>query len=321
MSPRISLALPVYDGEEFIAQAIQSIIDQDFRDFELIITDNASTDRTEDICRAFAIRDERIRFFRNESNLGAAANFNRGFELASGEYFKWCAHDDVISSNFLEECVRALDKNSDAVIAYGRLLGINQEGAMTPYIEQELPDMKCVSPARRFRTLFSMHGLDAAMFGLCRRRTLALTSLHKPYYGSDCALLAEMALFGSFIRLPNIVLYNRDHPKRSVNIHSSERLVWQNPKASGRNAFEFSSRLKHLTAIAYRHRRIAPLYQTLSYLLVWVLHPLLVGRCVLEIIGAVSPSLRALLRNAGLGALNSLQRSFKRNSARAADRQ
>ncbi|HXV30758.1 MAG TPA: glycosyltransferase family 2 protein, partial [Sinorhizobium sp.] len=296
MSERVSFGLPVYNGESFIAEAIQSLLDQDFQDFELVITDNASTDRTAEICQAFAGRDARIRYFRNERNLGAGGNFNRAFELSRGTYFKWCAHDDLISRNFLMETVRALDENADAVIAYPALQGIDSRGAMTSYKEKAQPDMKEMSPASRFRILVAAHGCDAAMFGLWRRSALVQTSLHEPYYGSDCALLAEMALLGNFVRVPNAVLYSRDHPTRSVNLPSSERLLWHNQEASGANAFELSRRLRHLVAIAYRHRRQAPVHHSLYYLLLWMLDPPLIGRFILEGVGFFSPSLRGRLR-------------------------
>ncbi|TJV45636.1 MAG: glycosyltransferase family 2 protein, partial [Mesorhizobium sp.] len=162
-SPKVSLGLPVYNGENFLSDAIQSILDQDFSDFELVITDNASTDRTADICLEFAQRDRRIRYVRNVRNLGAGANFNRAFQLSTGEYFKWCAHDDRLSSGFLTDCVRALDANARHVIAYPRLLGIDETGQLTSYVERVLPDMGGSTPASRFRLMVAAHGWDAAM--------------------------------------------------------------------------------------------------------------------------------------------------------------
>jgi glycosyltransferase involved in cell wall biosynthesis len=316
-SPRVSLGLPVYNGENFIAEAIQSILDQDFPDFELIITDNASTDRTAEICQAFASGDARIRYFRNERNLGAGANFNRAFALSCGTYFKWCAHDDLISSNFLKEGVAALDLNVDAVISYPSLHGIDQNGALTSYRERDLPPLKGLPPASRFRILIAAHGCDAAMFGLWRRSALIRTSLHEPYYGSDCALLAEMALLGEFVRVPNAVLYSRDHPTRSVNLHSTERLVWHNQDAAGSNAYELSRRLRHLVVIAHRHRREVPLRWSLYHVLAWMSEPSLIGRFVLEGVGAFSPSLRGQLRLIGLRALKAMQKSSDEPSIRA----
>src|SRR4051794_3298661 len=93
--PKLSIGLPVYNGENFLAHAVDSILAQDFRDFELIISDNASTDRTAEICRGYAESDPRVRYVRFETNQGGSRNFCYVFELARGEYFKWAAHDDV----------------------------------------------------------------------------------------------------------------------------------------------------------------------------------------------------------------------------------
>ncbi|MDX0371241.1 glycosyltransferase [Sinorhizobium meliloti] len=309
MSARVSLGLPVYNGENFIAEAILSLLDQDFEDFELIITDNASTDRTAQICQAFAASDRRIRYVPNGRNLGAGPNFNRAFELSCGTYFKWCAHDDLISRNFLKEAVRALDENASAVIAYPTLQGIDRNGSLTSYSEGALPDMKGWSPAARFRAFATELGCDAAVFGLCRRGALALTSLHESYYGSDRALLAEMAVLGEFIHVAHAVLYNRDHPTRSVNLHSTERLAWQDQEASGANSLELSRRLRHLVVIAYRHRRQSPLHHSLWQLLLGVMKPHLLGRLILEGIGTFSPALRGKLRRAGVRALKSIHDS------------
>ena len=99
--PRVSIGLPVYNGENFLEFALDSILGQTFQDFELIISDNASTDATESICRRYAAKDSRIRYYRNPNNQGAAQNYNRVFALARGEYFKWAAHDDVCKPNYL----------------------------------------------------------------------------------------------------------------------------------------------------------------------------------------------------------------------------
>jgi glycosyltransferase involved in cell wall biosynthesis len=89
--PRVSIGLPVFNGEKYLAEALDSILSQTYRDFKLIISDNASTDRTEQICREYAAKDRRIRYYRNEKNIGAPKNFNRVFELSSGKYFRWDA--------------------------------------------------------------------------------------------------------------------------------------------------------------------------------------------------------------------------------------
>jgi glycosyltransferase involved in cell wall biosynthesis len=106
--PQVSVGLPVYNGERFVADALASILAQTWQDLEVIVCDNASTDRTREICEAFAARDPRVRYYRNERNLGASPNWNRAFELSRGELFKWAAHDDVLCPTYIERAVAAL---------------------------------------------------------------------------------------------------------------------------------------------------------------------------------------------------------------------
>ena len=99
--PRVSIGMPVYNGEKYLEEAIQSILAQTYSDFELVISDNASTDKTQEICLEYAARDSRVRYHRNEKNLGAAPNYNRTFELSTGQYFKWADYDDLLAEEFL----------------------------------------------------------------------------------------------------------------------------------------------------------------------------------------------------------------------------
>jgi glycosyltransferase involved in cell wall biosynthesis len=308
MPPRVSVAIPVYNGENYVAEAIQSILSQDLTDFELIVTDNASTDGTRAICEAFAANDQRVRYVRNRCNLGAAGNFNLGFELSTGEYFKWCAHDDFVSSNFLKEGVRALEASPSAVVAYCRLEFVDLNGDITSQ-DRNLADMRGMSPGRRFGVLLKAAGFDNAIFGVIRRSALVGTSLHRPYYMSDRALLTELALRGEFVEVPDIILYNRDHPHRSVRLlDRTARVAWQNPAARVKLGLEHLHQLRHQFEIAYRYRKTVPLYQTLPQILLWALHPAQLVRYALELLGVVAPSLRLKLRTIGWQIIASMRR-------------
>jgi glycosyltransferase involved in cell wall biosynthesis len=306
MPPLVSLALPVYNGEKYIGEAIHSILNQTYKDFELIITDNASTDGTEKICRDFATSDPRVRYVRNEHNLGAGPNFNLGFELSSGKYFKWCACDDKISSNFLSECVSVLEINPQSVLAFGATQSIDHNGRLIPLVGWVRPPLEEKSPARRFKKVVYNKGTCFELFGVFRREALQKSTLHRMYYGSDHALLAEMALLGTFVRVPDAVLYNREHLSRSINMDKKERVFWQYTDAKSKNSFENISRLKHLIEIAIRHWRIASPAKTLSTLFLWALRPDQVARYILDLIGIVSPSGQYWLRNTGWGLLHRL---------------
>ncbi|MGE0409137.1 MAG: glycosyltransferase family 2 protein [Amphiplicatus sp.] len=299
--PRVSLAMPVYNGENYIEAAIASILTQDFADFELIITDNASSDRTESICRQYAEKDSRVNYVRNPKNLGAAPNYNRGFELARGDYLKWCAHDDLISPNYLSECVKILDERPEVALAFGRTQCIDSHGAHIPMVGEAIPSLAGLSPAGRFGKVIRFSGTCFEIFGLFRMETLRKTSLHRLYYGSDRALLAETALLGEFAPADKAVFYNREHRTRSINIDDKRvRRQWQFAEAKGAS-FEHWSLLNHLVEISGRHPDCAPVISTFATVASFALTPVQLGRYVLEVIGAVSPGAHQWLRRRALG--------------------
>lgn len=300
-TPEISVALPVYNGERFVADAIRSILAQDFKNFELIITDNASTDRTEEICRDFAASDPRVRYVRNERNLGAGPNYNLGFELSRGRYFKWSACDDRISENFLSACFAALETNKDAVLAYATTQTIDENGAVIPLVgEMRSPELPKEDAGFRFKWDLKKSGTNFEIFGLFRTAALRKTTLHRSYYGSDRNLMSEMALLGSFVFVPGIVFYNREHKDRSINMRDKKALAnWQDTSARNGRHLSNLQRLAHLVEIAIRHRKLVSPIRTLSAILLWALRPGQLSRCVTDLIGIVSPSAQLwLLRTA-----------------------
>jgi glycosyltransferase involved in cell wall biosynthesis len=217
--PRVSIGLPVYNGEQFLSESLSSILAQTFEDYELIISDNASTDRTPEICRAYAARDARVHYYRNATNLGGARNFNRVFELSSGEYFKWVAADDVCAPTFLARCVEALDGEPEAVLAYPRARCIDERGRVLHSYEgaAQGPDWS-PEPMGRFRRLVDEYADNPGgytpvyVFGLIRARALRQTHLIDDYMSADCNLLAELTLMGKFINVPEYLSFLRLHP-------------------------------------------------------------------------------------------------------------
>ncbi|MCT7961886.1 glycosyltransferase family 2 protein [Laspinema sp. D1] len=111
-TPKVSIGMPVYNGEPFIREALDSLLAQTFTDFELIISDNASTDGTEAICQEYAAKDKRIRYIRQTENRGAAANFQFVLDEAVGEYFMWAAHDDTWTKDYLLNATNTLTDRS-----------------------------------------------------------------------------------------------------------------------------------------------------------------------------------------------------------------
>ena len=290
MSVRVSLAMPIYNGEQYVEETLRSILAQDFTDFELIITDNASTDRTEEICRGFAAGDSRIRYVRNPRNLGASANYNLGLSLATGEYFKWCAHDDLLSSNCVGALVSALDRDPEAIAAFPKTECIDEAGAMIGLVGEPLPDKRGLSPGQRFMRGIIEGGTMFEIFGLYRRAVLHKTMLHLPYYGSDRALLAEIALLGEFVRVPEATFFNREHRARSIRINDKlSRAHWQGASASRARAMEHCHLLGHLFAIAGRHPGVVAPISLRLHLIGFAMRPIQLGRYAMELLGLVAP--------------------------------
>jgi glycosyltransferase involved in cell wall biosynthesis len=253
--PRVSIGLPVFNGEEFLSSAIGSILAQTYTDFELIISDNASTDRTQAICREYAASDPRIRYYRNDHNLGAAVNFNRTFELASGEYFKWAAHDDMLAPEYLERCVAALDAHPEAVLCQTLVKQIGAFGEFLANFDTSAPGADSPLPSERFGAsiLTFHHAID--VYGVIRAEALAKTPLHLPHAGSDKALLADLALGAPFVYVKEPLFIHRDHPGRFVHQALKSRdeiLVWYGADRSAKQVWSWWRHYRALYGLVSR---------------------------------------------------------------------
>jgi glycosyltransferase involved in cell wall biosynthesis len=232
---RVSIGLPVYNGERFLSAAIDSLLAQTFRDFELVISDNASTDATGEICRAYAARDRRVRYVRSEQNIGSAPNFNRVVELSSAPYFTWAAHDDVRAPQYIERCVERLDRDPSVVLAYTRGSVIDENGEhVRDYCEG--PDLLSPSPYERLRRwLFQPHVAYHAFFGVIRRPVLAQGLPLANCAGNDELFLAHVVLLGKFYEAPEILFFNRQHGTRASTTYVGvEQSLWFDPGNRGK---------------------------------------------------------------------------------------
>jgi glycosyltransferase involved in cell wall biosynthesis len=209
--PRVSIGLPVYNGERYVAETLDSLLAQTFGDFELIICDNASTDRTEQICRAYADRDARIRYVRNPRNLGAAGNYRRAFVLCSGEYFRWANADDLFAAEGLARCVEVLDAQPSAVLTYPRTRFIDEQGGMISDYADNL-HIQSAKASERFAQVLHRLGFVNVIYGLMRADALRSTGLLRSFPQGDIPLVAELALYGTFYEIPEFLFFRRLHP-------------------------------------------------------------------------------------------------------------
>jgi glycosyltransferase involved in cell wall biosynthesis len=210
--PRVSIGVPVYNGERYIAETLDSLLAQTFGDFELIICDNASIDRTEQICRAYAGRDARIRYVRNPSNLGAAGNYKRAFNLSSGEYFRWANADDLFAAEGLARCVEVLDRQPSVVLAYPRTKLIDEQGHVISEYADDL-HIQSSRASERFTQVLERLGYVNVIYGLMRADALRRTGLLRGFPQGDIPLVAELALYGTFYEIPEVLFFRRFHPE------------------------------------------------------------------------------------------------------------
>ncbi|HMB77448.1 MAG TPA: glycosyltransferase family 2 protein [Kiloniellaceae bacterium] len=226
--PCVSIGLPVYNGENFVTEAIKSVLDQTFTDFELIVSDNHSSDRTEEICRAFQASDSRVRYFRNEKNLGAAPNYNIAWQHAAGKYFKWLAHDDALLPQYLENTVRALDENPDAVLCNTTAIYIDQNGDELGAYRSPLAKASSDKPSERLAAMILDSHTCIDFFGLLRHSATENSILHQAYSGADKAFLAQMALRGRLLQIEPAQVQMREHPQRYTRVTATARmkLAW-----------------------------------------------------------------------------------------------
>ncbi len=265
-NPRVTIGLPVFNGEDYLEEALESVLSQTFEDFELIITDNASTDRTEAICRRFAAADPRVRYYRNQTNLGAARNYNILVDLAQGEFFKWIAHDDLNAPTTLEKCVAMLDAHQEAIMAYPKTILIDEYGRIIEYHEDGF-DLRSPRPHRRLHQAFQSSAWCHPVFGLIRKNVLEQSGLIGNFASSDKVLLVELAVLGQCHEVPEYLAYRRLHPHNSTSANTTDEAMaaWFDPAAVRQVV---SPRLQRMAAVARAIGRasISPLDKALCYL-------------------------------------------------------
>lgn len=226
--------MPVYQGERYLAAAIESVLAQTWRDFELIIADNGSADGTEGIARRYAAADPRIRYERADANYGAAWNYNRLVGLARGEYFKWHAHDDLIAPTYIERAVEELDRDAGVALVYARARLIDEAGRPIGDIDDRMRLMQA-TPHERFGRFLASANMCNPIAGLMRIDALRRTRMIDRFRGSDYVLLSELALLGKVHEIPEPLFFRRMHnesfQRANPNIRAVQR--WLDPFRPG----------------------------------------------------------------------------------------
>jgi glycosyltransferase involved in cell wall biosynthesis len=248
-APFVSIGMPVYNGENFLRQALSSLLAQDYPRFELIISDNASDDGTEEICREYQARDSRIRYVRHAQNRGSPWNFAFVAHEAQGDYFMWAAHDDLWHPMFIRKCLAMLESHPDAILCSTEINFIDGDG---------LPSIHCpnyknivtigMTPVERIQALMSLPGWFA-IYGLMRLEVTRHISLGLDVFAWDVILLLEILLVGTSAKV--------DEPLFSVRIlrpkTAEDYLRDFNSKSPAARAV-YTGALAHLLEAVYRSK-------------------------------------------------------------------
>ncbi len=208
--PPVTIGLPVYNSERYLKQSIDSLLSQTYSHFVLVISDNASTDHTADICQAYAASDSRVQYFRNEANIGNPRNFNRVFALTKTKYLKWSTGDDFWAPTFLERALEVMESDPSIALCYPKAWLVDASGGNArPY--DDVLHLLENDPATRFRRLIASIRLAHQHLGVIRMDCLRRTHLLRVHVASDINLLAELSLYGKFYELPERLFYRRFH--------------------------------------------------------------------------------------------------------------
>jgi glycosyltransferase involved in cell wall biosynthesis len=225
--PKVSIGLPVYNGADHLGAALDSFLRQSFRDFELIVCDNASTDKTAEICQAVAATDGRIRYYRNPENIGGVRNENLTFHLARGEYFKLAAHDDLVSDDFIERSLEVLEASPEVELCVPQVRLIDGSGdplegtAPVAGLEQ--------APHQRLRAIADRWYMCEGIYGVVRVSSMRAVRLQANHLHSDRTVLAELALRRPFAVANEAILYRRLHGGNAFRDWRG-RMAWFQPE-------------------------------------------------------------------------------------------
>ncbi len=215
-TPLVSIGMAVYNEARYIQQALNSLLSQNYENFELIISDNASEDNTQEICLDYATKNNQIHYHRFKKNKGGLANGKRVMELAKGKYFMLAGGHDLWAPDVIARCIDTLESDSEVVLAYPRAIRIDYQGNSLGLAANQI-DTRSMPPLERFKHLIWKISGGDLIYGVIR--TQALKQIEsKAIWGADQAILAELSLKGTFAHIPETFFYWRKVRDESMEV-------------------------------------------------------------------------------------------------------
>lgn len=230
--PRVTVGVPVYNGERYLAQCLDALLAQTYPHLVVIVCDNASSDRTPEIALAYARCDARVTYHRNPENIGCPRNFTRVFSMAQTPYFRWAAADDLSAPTALARCVDVLERHPEVVQAYPRTILIDADGQRLR-IHDDALHVVDERPSDRYMAVTRRLGMCNAIYGVIRTDVLRRTAVLKNYIGSDVPLQAELSLHGHIWEVPEPLFLRRMHPAAQSAMSAEARTTHYDPTARG----------------------------------------------------------------------------------------
>lgn len=240
---KISVAVPTRNEQDNIAKTIESVLDQTFTNFELLVSDNHSSDSTVKTINSYVAKDKRVRLFEQPLNIGAISNMNFLFRQSRGDYFIILGAHDLWSTNYLESLHRVLEKNQKAVCAFGQTLFIDaQENNL--HIPSRTIDTAGMTQSEKFISIV-ISGQNL-LFGLFRKNALEQVPEQRHIVGSGEMLLQSIAIFGDFVQVPEARFFRRVVRNQENYLEKRERYSEQ----------LFETRLQKFAFLFFPHARL-----------------------------------------------------------------
>ncbi|HEY1167874.1 MAG TPA: glycosyltransferase [Candidatus Limnocylindrales bacterium] len=235
-APLVSIGMPTYNGARYLAQSLDSLLGQDYPNFELVISDNCSTDETGAIARSYAKRSDRVLYVRHETHVGVSASFNRALGLARGTYFMWAADHDLWEPTLISRCFAALEADPAAVLAYPQSLLIDGNGAVIEEMDDQI-DLDQPSALDRYKRLIWRLAICNMIYGVARREALVATGGFPDVFSPDHLVLARLALRGPILRVGgHLYLRRQNRPPETADEDRKRRLDALYPSKAGDRA-------------------------------------------------------------------------------------